>query len=83
MIKHTQTIRRQKPTKCFSVRDHFVRLALKGLTILTGKNCVLHNSVQEWLHLFHMFTQLIKYYTFYYHLLKSTDAWKMWFIKWR
>ena len=28
------------------------------LTILTGKNCALLNSVQEWL-LFHMFTQLI------------------------
>ena len=32
MVKHTQTIRRQKPTNCFSVFDHFVVLALKGLT---------------------------------------------------
>ena len=24
--------------------------------------------------LFHMFTQAIKFYTFYYHVLKSTDA---------
>ena len=31
--------------------------------------------------LFHMFTQSIKFYTFYYHVLKSTDVWKMWFIK--
>ena len=31
MVKHTQTIRRQKPTNCFSVFDHFVRMALKGL----------------------------------------------------
>ena len=28
---HTQTIRRQQPTNCLSVFDHFVTLALKGL----------------------------------------------------
>ena len=27
--------------------------------------------------LFHMFTQSIKFYTFYYHVLKSTDILKM------
>ena len=31
MVKHTQTIRRQKLTNCLSVFDHFVGLALKGL----------------------------------------------------
>ena len=31
MVKHTQTIRRQSPTNCLSVLDHFVELALKGL----------------------------------------------------
>ena len=31
--------------------------------------------------LFHMFTQLSKFFTFHYHLLKSTDVWKMWLIK--
>ena len=31
MVKHTQTIRRQKPTNCLSVFDHFVDLARKGL----------------------------------------------------
>ena len=31
MIKHTQTLRRQKPTNCLSVFDHFVGLAYKGL----------------------------------------------------
>ena len=31
MVKHTQTIRRQKLTNCLSVFDHFVKLALKGL----------------------------------------------------
>ena len=31
MVKHTQTVRRQKPTNCLSVFDHFVRLALKEL----------------------------------------------------
>ena len=31
MIKHTQTINRQKPTNYLSVFDHFVGLALEGL----------------------------------------------------
>ena len=31
MVKHTQTIRRQEPTNCLSVLDHFAGLALKGL----------------------------------------------------
>ena len=30
MVKHTQTIHRQKPMKCLSVFDHFMRLSLKG-----------------------------------------------------
>ena len=33
MVKHTQTIRRQKPANCLSVFDHFMKLALKGLAI--------------------------------------------------
>ena len=32
MVKHIQTIRRQKLTICLSVFDHFVGLALKGFT---------------------------------------------------
>ena len=31
MVKHTQKIRRKKPTNCLSVFDHFVGLVLKGL----------------------------------------------------
>ena len=31
MVKHTQTIHRQKPTNCLRVFDHFLKLALKGL----------------------------------------------------
>ena len=31
MVKRTQTIRRQQPTTCLSVFDHFVGLVLKGL----------------------------------------------------
>ena len=59
MVKHTQTVHRQQPTNCLSMFDHFVGLALKELTyvpfeiirkprltILTGKNCVLLNSVK-------------------------------------
>ena len=33
MVKHTETIRRQQPTNCLSVSDHFVGLALKGLKL--------------------------------------------------
>ena len=33
MIKHTQTNRRPLLTDCLSVFDHFVRLAIKGLTV--------------------------------------------------
>ena len=34
MVKHTQTIRRQKPTNCLSVFDHFVGLVRKGLNVV-------------------------------------------------
>ena len=31
MFKRTHTIRRQQPTNCLSMLDHFVGLAFKGL----------------------------------------------------
>ena len=31
MVKHTQTIHRQKSTKYLSLFDHFMGLAIKGL----------------------------------------------------
>ena len=39
MVKHTETIGLQQPTNCLSVFDHFMKLALKGLTknIVTGR----------------------------------------------
>ena len=57
MVKHTQTIRRQKPTNCLSVFDHFVGLALKGLRYVDkGKQISrcwqvndLRNQVSKWL----------------------------------
>ena len=33
MAKHTQTIRRQFTGELFTVFDHFVKLALKGLAL--------------------------------------------------
>ena len=36
MVKHTQIIRRQKPTNYLSVFDHFVGLALKRLSLLSN-----------------------------------------------
>ena len=35
MVKHTQTIRQLLPMNCLSLFDHFVGLALKGLTFVT------------------------------------------------
>ena len=37
MVKCTQKIRRPKLTKCLSMCDHFVGLALKGLIKLVNK----------------------------------------------
>ena len=34
MVKHNQTIRRQRPTNCFSLFDHIVGSALIGLRTL-------------------------------------------------
>ena len=36
MVKHTQIIRRQHPTNCMGVCDHFVGLAPKGLRSFSG-----------------------------------------------
>ena len=55
-------------------------LVVKRLTVLTEKSCVLLNSIQykngclAASDLFHMFIQSLKFYTFHYHILKSTDA---------
>ena len=34
MVKHIQTIRRQQPTNCLGVFDHFVGLELKELKLV-------------------------------------------------
>ena len=36
MVKHTQIIRRQQPNNCLSVFDHYLGLALKGLTSIVS-----------------------------------------------
>ena len=46
MVKHTQTIRRQIADNCLSVFDHFVKLALKGLTIFLEVYWVLNVLLQ-------------------------------------
>ena len=52
------------------------------LTILTGKSCVFSkNGCFAASDLFHILTKSIKLYTFHSQVLKSTDVWKMWFIK--
>ena len=52
MVKHTQTIRRQKPTNCLSVFDHFLGLTLKGLMANFNFYAVSILSVKEWAHNF-------------------------------
>ena len=58
------------------------------LTMHTGKNCFIKFSkrMAAWLLLWpfsyvYYIILLITFYTFYYHVLKSTDVWKMWFFK--
>ena len=47
MVKHAKTSRRQQPTNCLSVFDHFVGLALKGLSfILTTAS---HGNMTPWI----------------------------------
>ena len=47
MVKHAQTIRRQKPTNCLSVFDHFVELALKVLKNNAKNTLVNFNQKQK------------------------------------
>ena len=51
MIKQTQIIRRQQPTNCLSVFDHFVGLALKGLS--NDKICFHRGESLERMLLYH------------------------------
>ena len=44
MADQTRTIRRQQPTNCLSVFDHFAELALKGLTVHAKKFSMLHRK---------------------------------------
>ena len=47
MVKYTQTNRRQQPTNCLSVFDHFVRLALKGLNSYLKKEAHLFHEIKK------------------------------------
>ena len=42
MVKHTQTILRLLPRNFLSVFDHFVGLALKGLTLVSNVELMKH-----------------------------------------
>ena len=44
MVKHTQTIRRQKTTNSLSAFDHFMGLALKGLMVTQFTEAIYHES---------------------------------------
>ena len=44
MVNHTGTVRRLLPTNCLSVFDHFVGLALKGVTYLVIVKHIFHQN---------------------------------------
>ena len=49
VVKHSQAIRRQFATNCLSAFDHFVKLALKGLsTLMFWQTLVIQISWQSW-----------------------------------
>ena len=65
-------------TKSFSTKKYSQRYS-PGKTIFYSiqyKNGYLATSVP-----FHILTESVKLYTFHYHVLKSTDVRKMWFMK--
>ena len=45
MVKHTQAIRQLLSTNCLSLFDHFVTLALKGLTFSNFSDITLWNPI--------------------------------------
>ena len=57
MVKHTHTIRWQKPTNCLSVFDDFVGLALKGLK---GLQRFFEDLFKEFSEIFKVFTKRLK-----------------------
>ena len=67
MVKHAQKIRRQKPTNCLSVYDHFVGLALKGCVRCIFANLFLKSKTQ---HLWNFEKGLI------FHLKGSFRTWE-------
>ena len=54
MVKHTKTIRRLLSTNCLSVFDHFVLLALKGLTQFRS-----YDLIPSWQSIFKVAIKLI------------------------
>ena len=49
MVKHTQTIRQQQLTNCLSVFDHFVKLVLKGLSLIKDTQKQLNKKNKSYL----------------------------------
>ena len=64
MVKHTQTIRGQKPTNCLNEFDHFLGLALKGLKGIIGQKYIIG--------LLHLSWRSKKYVTGYHLALSPT-----------
>ena len=63
MVKHTETIRRQKPTNCLSMFDHFVNLARQGL--ITIYDIFLVESVVESSKMSLLFDDVLDTYPFF------------------
>ena len=75
MFKYTQTIRRQiadkLPTNCFSVFDHFVKLALKRSEILTVDMSTIIQRLQDMSRNGRFWMSEVEKFTFIFTCLKN------------
>ena len=67
MVKHTQTICPQQLTNCFSVFDHFVGLALKGLLFI---DLITESKFSVILHIIYSFRKVT---AGYYHRICEAE----------
>ena len=80
IVKHTQTIRRQKPTNCLSVFGHFVGLALKELHCQVQESMILIHARSPTNILDFCRTVYIRELFIYLFIYSCIYLWLVWFI---
>ena len=78
MVKHTQTIRRQQPTNCLSMFDHFVGLAVKGLKMLIAQERSSRKFLKNNLECLSFWSTYIFYTFAFIFFLKKTALTRRW-----